>query len=101
LLAGCVLIKPRTDFIESALPLDDRHYIGCRPDFSDLGERIGEVLDSWPRYAERRQALREYVLHARRLDIQADHWALCLARAVGRDHSPSVASEASVKVSID
>jgi hypothetical protein len=92
LLAGCVLIKPRTDFIDSQLPLDDQHYVACRPDLSDLGERIREVLDDWPRHAERREGLRQYVLHARRLDVQADLWASSLARAVQRHHSPSVAN---------
>ena len=29
-----MLIKPRTDFIDSGLPLDDRHYVACEPDFS-------------------------------------------------------------------
>lgn len=82
LLAGCVLIKPRTDFIDSALPLDDRHYVACRPDFADLGERIAEVLDQWPAFAGRASELREYVLRARHPDAIADQYAAAIQESV-------------------
>ncbi len=82
LLAGCVLIKPRTDFIESALPLDDRHYVACRPDFADLGERVAEVLDQWPVFAARTPELREYVLRARHPDAIADQYATAIRESV-------------------
>lgn len=82
LLAGCVLIKPRTDFIDSLLPLDDRHYVACEPDFSDLGERVEEILQSWPSYRERRARARDYVLNARRPEWLADRWAEALRAAV-------------------
>lgn len=84
LLAGCVLIKPRTDFIDSLLPLDERHYVPCEPDFSDLAERVGEVLTNWPAHRERRERAREYVLDARRPDWLADRWAEALEAAVGK-----------------
>ena len=83
LLAGCVLIKPRTDFIDSSLPLDERHYVACRPDFSDLQQRIGEVLDDWPRYAARAPQLREYVVAARKPDRMADCYAAAFRDSVG------------------
>ncbi len=82
LLAGCVLIKPRTDFIDSWLPLDDRHYVACEPDFSDLEQRIRDVLDDWPRFAAHREELRSYVQQARSLDAQADLWASTLRSAI-------------------
>lgn len=82
LLAGCVLIKPRTDFIDSALPLDDRHYVACRPDFADLGERITQVLDQWPVYAARAPELRDYVLRARNPEAIADQYASALRESV-------------------
>ena len=82
LLAGCVLIKPRTDFIDSALPLDERHYVACKPDFSDLDLRIQEVLDQWPHYVARAEALREYVLRARNPEAIADQYAAALMASV-------------------
>lgn len=84
LLAGCVLIKPRTDFIDSALPLDDRHYVACRPDFADLGERITEVLDQWPAFAARAPELREYVLRARDPNAIADQYAAAIRESVAQ-----------------
>ncbi len=75
LLAGCVLIKPRTDFVDSSLPLDDRHYVACLPDFSDLEQRIRDVLDNWPKYASRAPQLRDYVLQARKPDRISDSYA--------------------------
>ncbi|MBS0203134.1 MAG: hypothetical protein JSS49_09570 [Planctomycetes bacterium] len=82
LLAGCVLIKPRTDFIDSALPLDERHYIACRPDFSDLNQRIHEVLDDWPRHAARAPQLRQYVVAARNPGQMADCYAAAFRESV-------------------
>lgn len=82
LLAGCVLIKPRTDFVDSLLPLDECHYVACEPDFSDLRERVEEVLQSWPSYRERRARARDYVLDARRPDWLADRWAETFRAAV-------------------
>ncbi len=78
LLAGCVLIKPRTDFIDSLLPLDDRHYVPCRPDFSDLAECIEQVLSEWVHSVDRRMANRQYVLQARNEDLLTSQWAAAL-----------------------
>jgi hypothetical protein len=78
LLAGCVLIKPRTDFIDSAFPLTERHYVACEPDFSDLSERVRQVLDNWSTYADQTWALRHEVLRARDPNMIADVYAAAL-----------------------
>jgi hypothetical protein len=84
LLGGCVLIKPRTDFVETLLPLEaGRHYIPCEPDFSDVAERIEEVLAKWPSFREQRLRNREYALRAHDVDQQADDWAESIRRACG------------------
>lgn len=76
LLAGSILIKPRTDFIDSLLPLDEgRHYFACRPDFADLPDLVGSVLARWPALAERRRECREYVIQGRQPDWLADRVA--------------------------
>lgn len=54
LLSGCVVIKPRCD--EHAVLGDlysDRYMVWCRPDFSDLSEKVSQVLDSLPSLEER------------------------------------------------
>jgi hypothetical protein len=78
LLAGCTLIKPRTEFIDTLLPLDERHYVPCEPDFSDLAERVESALADWPHSADRREANRRYVLAARNPELLADQWAAAL-----------------------
>lgn len=84
LLAGCILIKPRTDFSDSLLPLDEgRHYFACRPDFADLPELITSILERWPALMEQRRANRRYVLAARRFDWLADRIAEELIAVVG------------------
>jgi hypothetical protein len=84
LLAGCILIKPRTDFSESLLPLDEgRHYFACRPDFEDLPDLIGSILSQWTRLVEHRRECRQYVLDGRRLDWLADRVADELSSVIG------------------
>jgi hypothetical protein len=82
LAAGCVLIKPKTDFVDSMLPLDERHYVPCMPDFCDLKERIADVLDNWSAYRVHREAGREHVMRARDPQWLADQCAASLLAAV-------------------
>jgi hypothetical protein len=81
LLAGCVLIKPRTDFVDTLLPLDQTHHVSCEPDFSDLPQRVEQVLNNWGSYRQLRQKNREYVLAARNEDRLADQWAAAIRSA--------------------
>ncbi len=82
LLAGCVLIKPRTDFIDSAFPLTERNYVACEPDFSDLMDRVRQVLDNWSHHADRALSLRHEVLGARSPDVIADVYAAALRESL-------------------
>lgn len=66
MLAGCVLIKPWTEFIESIPAVDERHYVPCAVDFSDLSDRVAAVLADWDAYAEMRRQNRERLLAVRR-----------------------------------
>lgn len=82
LAAGCVLIKPKTDFIESLLPLDERHYVACEPDFSDLEEQISRVLGNWSDYRSQREMNRQYVMDGRNTNWLADQCAASLTNVV-------------------
>ncbi len=82
LAAGCVLIKPKTDFIDSLLPLDERHYVACEPDFSDLEVQISRVLENWSAYRTQREANRQYVIEARNPDWLAEQCAQSLLKIV-------------------
>jgi hypothetical protein len=80
--AGCVLIKPRTDFIESWPVIDERHYVPCAVDFADLPEKIEQVLAHWDDYLEMRQWNRERLLALRRPEALADRLAGIIRRRV-------------------
>ena len=80
--AGCVLIKPRTDFIESWPVVDERHYVPCAVDFSDLSAKIDHVLAHWDDYTRMRQQNRERLLAARRPEALADRLADIIRRRV-------------------
>ncbi len=80
--AGCVLIKPRTDFIESWPIVDERHYVPCAVDFADLPEKIDQVLALWDDYFEMRRRNRERLLALRRPESLADRLAGIIRRRV-------------------
>lgn len=47
ILAGCVLVKPLTDHVETFAPdiyQSGKYYLSCRPDFSDLSEVIESIM---------------------------------------------------------
>jgi hypothetical protein len=84
MLAGCVVIKPRTDFIESWPPVEERHYVPCAVDFSDLSEKVEQVLAQWDDYTEMRRQNRERLLALRRPDVIADRLAEIVRRCLER-----------------
>lgn len=61
LWAGAALIKPRTDFLTTApdILVEGVTYTPCKPDWSDLEERIEEVLGNWDSNRHMRARARE------------------------------------------
>jgi hypothetical protein len=82
--AGCVLIKPRTDFVELWPAIDEGHYVPCAVDFSDLEEKVGQVLSHWDDYAAVRHANRARLLAVRNPDCLADLLARIFRHCVER-----------------
>jgi hypothetical protein len=80
--AGCVLIKPLTDFIDSNPVVDERHYLPCAVDFSDLAEQIDHVLTHWHDYTEMRLGNRERILACWQRDAMADLFVERLRRCL-------------------
>lgn len=62
MLAGCVLIKPDTGYVEAAPDIYDSScnlYQPCKPDFSDVHSIVTDVVKSWSEYLpDRRYAMR-------------------------------------------
>jgi hypothetical protein len=82
IFAGCIVIKPRTDFISCRPCLDERHYVPCAVDFSDLCAVVERVLSRWHDYAEARVANRERFVAARNPAAMADLFARLIRRFV-------------------
>jgi hypothetical protein len=66
ILAGCVLIKPHTDFARTWPELEPEvHYIPCACDFRDLHACLARVRAGWPwDWVEWRARARAHVLQA-------------------------------------
>lgn len=82
IFAGCVVVKPRTDFITCRPCFDERDYVPCAVDFSDLGDVVRHVLNRWQDYAEARVENRERFVAARRPEAMADLLAGLIRRFV-------------------
>ena len=73
LAAGCILIKPNTNFVESWPDIfNKRHYIACRPDFSDLNEKVTWVLSHWKSLQDMRLGNRKLLEDVRQPKVLAD-----------------------------
>lgn len=56
MLAGAVLIKPNSDFVETLPDIhqSNKTYVPCQLNFSDLQEKIDMVLNDWDAYEKMR-----------------------------------------------
>lgn len=67
LYAGCVLIRPDASLQQNYLPdlfKDNKWYVPCAADFSDLEEKVDMVLQDYPRYFERAQIARSALMES-------------------------------------
>lgn len=72
ILAGCVLVKPYTDFIDTWPDLyrAGETYICCRPDFGDLDSIVESILSRWDDFESFREINRQRLLD------ECDPWRL-------------------------
>lgn len=88
MLAGCVLVKPDTDYVRTFAPdiyQSGKYYVACRPDFSDLGERIEEIMSSRAAAVDLACRARDAVLAANSPDRIYAHFAKLIGEALGSD----------------
>jgi len=79
LYAGCVLIKPDTDFCETWPDIyQEGHYVKCRPDFSDLKLKVDSVLGNWEDYREHRQRNRDFLEERLNPRVCAYHFLMAI-----------------------
>jgi hypothetical protein len=64
MLAGAVIIKPDTSFVETIPDIYQNNitYVPCKPDFSDLKEKVYEILNNWNDYKEMRIKARKMLV---------------------------------------
>jgi hypothetical protein len=64
LYAGCVLVKPNSDFVQCwpDVMKSGIYYVACSADWSDLVEVVRKVLDSWDSFEEMRVNNRQTLL---------------------------------------
>jgi len=65
--SGAIVIKPDTSFVQAVPDLyhNNKYYVACNPDFSDLEEKISYVIENYQQFIDMRK-------NARKLLI--DHW---------------------------
>ncbi len=73
--SGSILIKPDTSYIQGYQDIyqNDKYYIPCKIDFSDLGEKILWVRNNWNDLHDFRINARQYLLDAWDIDKFSDH----------------------------
>jgi len=65
--SGAVVIKPNSDFVQAVPDLycNNKYYVACKPDFSDLEKKISYVLENYEKFTDMRKNARSLLL---------DHW---------------------------
>lgn len=94
ILAGCVLVKPLTDYIETFAPdiyQSGKYYISCKPDFSDLPEVIEGIMSNREPAIERARRAREDMLEANSPDRIYAYYSSLFRQALGEKFSQEVA----------
>lgn len=82
MLAGAVLVKPNSKHVVSwPYIFGDNQYVACKPDLSDLVEKIRHVEQNWDQFAEMRRVNREMLLNYRHGNNIADHFSRLLKNA--------------------
>ena len=56
LYLGCVLLKPKTSYVTGAqdIYINNKYYVECEIDFSDLHEKVDMILQNWDNFMDMR-----------------------------------------------
>lgn len=70
-ISGVIIIKPDTSWVDMYPDLyqNDKTYIACKPDYSDLEEKINMVLSNYDSYKEMRIKNREMIMNVSEQDL--------------------------------
>ena len=75
LFCGCILLKPDSSFVKCWPDIydNDKTYIPCKADFSDLQEKVSWIKSNWIKLTEFRERNLNLVLDARKPENFAKH----------------------------
>jgi hypothetical protein len=88
ILAGCVMVKPLTDHVETFAPdiyQAGKYYVPCKPDFSDLPDVIERIMRDRTTAIELARGAREDMLQANTADRVFDYYRGLLLEALGEE----------------
>lgn len=86
ILAGCLLVKPLSDHVQTFAPdiyQSGKYYIPCRPDFSDLTDVIENIMGNRDRAVEVARRAREDMLEATSPNRVYDYYLDLFRQALG------------------
>lgn len=63
--SGAVVIKPNSDFVHAVPDLyrNNKYYVACNPDFSDLEEKISYVVENYEKFIDMRKNARNLLIN--------------------------------------
>jgi hypothetical protein len=86
ILAGCVMIKPLTDHVQTFAPdiyQSGKYYIACKADFSDLPDLVENIMSDRDRAIELARRAREDMLGANTPDVVFSYYLDLFKQALG------------------
>jgi len=84
LAAGCILLKPDTGFVETwpDIFINDKTYIPCNVDFSDLEDKIAYILKQWKSFESFRERNRKLIEDSIQMDTIVNRFDQLIKEAI-------------------
>ncbi len=82
---GAVLIKPDTSFVQAIPDIyqNNSTYVPCKPDFSDLQQKVDHILTHYESYQPMRERAKKLLVDSWDMDALAYNFALHVHQALG------------------
>jgi len=80
LAAGCILLKPDSSFVQTwpDIFINNKTYVPCNCDFSDVEEKIKIILKNWNNYHDMRESNRKLIEKSVTIPDLVDRFVLLL-----------------------
>lgn len=83
---GCILLKPDSSYVKCwpEIYLNNKTYVPCKPDFSDLQEKTNYIIQNWNELKDMRQRNANMLIEHYNTNVIAKHIAEVIKRCVSR-----------------